>query len=286
MRTPDELLNGTAPAPPRVTERTNPPSAGVVLSREGGTLHRTRGVRSCTMDSAIERVGNAKPDWLEGLSRDPADGAHVHRVGELLPAGYATYLRLFHPFAPWGVDPYLADASEFRSWRSLAEEAGVEFSGELTWRTLEPVIPIVEGGGRRYAVPEGELDPIVRRRLFSILSAFTAPQPTYFFYGISALVMGQEALLLRASLDAVEKVIAAVREGDINAAVESPELVWPEDRSWLLYTDYDLVSTYIASNRAVASALIADEHVEAVEITRQTRFDDRADDPAPPAATA
>jgi hypothetical protein len=237
------------------------------------------------MSLAIERVGSAKPDWLQELSHDPADDPHVHRVGELLPAGYAAYLRLFHPFGPWGIDPYLADESDRRSWKSLAAEAGAQFGPELTWRTLEPVIRLIEGGGRRYAVAEGNLDPVVRRRLFSVLAAFTAPQPTYFYYGLSSVVTGNGEVLLRAPLDAIEEVVAAVREGEIDAAVETPELVWPEDRSWVVCTDYDLVSTYIASNRMLASALISDERLEVVEVSRQTRVDDRADDPETRATT-
>ena len=40
-----------------------------------------------------------------------------------------------------------------------------DFGSELMWRSLEPVIPIIEGGGRRYQVAEGDLDRSTRRRL-------------------------------------------------------------------------------------------------------------------------
>ena len=101
--------------------------AGVVLStreRQAGEVRTTAPLRWLPMSDTIQEVGREKPDWLAALEHDPADGPRVHRVGELLPPGYAVYLRLFHPFLPWGVDPYSADESQRRTWKSLAVEAG------------------------------------------------------------------------------------------------------------------------------------------------------------------
>ncbi len=233
------------------------------------------------MSDTIQEVGREKPDWLAALEHDPADGPRVHRVGELLPPGYAVYLRLFHPFLPWGVDPYSADESQRRTWKSLAVEAGATFGSELMWRSLEPVIPIIEGGGRRYQVAEGDLDPSTRRRLFSVLSAHTRSQPLYFFYGLSTLITGHGPILFRADIDSVEQVVALARSERFST-VESPEAVWPEDRSWVFFTDYDLVSTYIACNRTLGSALAADDRLETCEVSRDTRIDDNADNPNVP----
>ena len=66
------------------------------------------------------------------------------------------------------------------------------------------------------------------------------------------------------------------------STVESPEAVWPEDRSWVFFTDYDLVSTYIAGNRTLGSALAADDRLETCEVSRDTRIDDNADNPNVP----
>jgi hypothetical protein len=243
---------------------------------QNGTLSgRCRLGTLVAMGSAIERVGDSKPEWLDALPHDAADDQRVHRVGELLPDGYEAYLRLFHPFGPWGADPRVVDESEYRSWRSLADEAGVEFDGELTWRKLLPVLPVIEGGGRRFAVADGNLDPKVRARLFSALSAATPGQPLYLYYGISMVVTGGEPVLFRTPIDAIEATIAIASE---TAAVESPELLWPEDRSWVVCTDYDLVATYVACNRALAGRLTDDSRLEIAEVSRQSRIDDRADE--------
>jgi hypothetical protein len=52
--------------------------------------------------------------------------------------------------------------------------------------------------------------------------------------------------------------------------VSEPELVWPEDRSWVVCTDFDLLSTYIACNRTLAKALTDDSHLEVAEVSRRT----------------
>ena len=82
-------------------------------------------------------------------------------------------------------------------------------------------------------------------------------------------------MLFRAPIDALDAIIAAASR---TAAVESPELVWPEDRSWVVCTDYDLVATYIACDRALARALMEDGHLEITEVSRRSRVDDRADE--------
>ena len=46
----------------------------------------------------------------------------------------------------------------------------------------------------------------------------------------------------------------------------SPQLWWPDDRSWIVATEIDLVSTYIACSERLADELIADERIEAIRV--------------------
>jgi len=67
--------------------------------------------------------------------------APVHRVSELLPPGYESYFRVFHPFVPWKADPAQPVEKALRhSWAELAAEAGIEFHNQLSWCSLEPVL--------------------------------------------------------------------------------------------------------------------------------------------------
>lgn len=52
--------------------------------------------------------------------------------------------------------------------------------------------------------------------------------------------------------------------------VQSPNLIWPDGREWMLLTEIDFDSTLIACTRACADALLTADGIEAVEITRDT----------------
>lgn len=73
-----------------------------------------------------------------------APGVAPHpTVAQLLPAGYECYLRLFHPFVPWGHEDDLRPAETRTTWRKLAADAGVAFTATKTWRTLAPVPAVI-----------------------------------------------------------------------------------------------------------------------------------------------
>lgn len=46
----------------------------------------------------------------------------------------------------------------------------------------------------------------------------------------------------------------------------SPQLWWPDDRSWVVATEIDLVSTYVACSHPLADALMADDELEAIRV--------------------
>lgn len=147
----------------------------------------------------VEIVDVALARWLTDLPRDPSDSGHKHRVGELLPAGYAAYIRLFHPFGPWDVPPQQRMPADRRTWRSLAAEANVAYHNEVTWRSVSPALPVTNGR-RPFAVAEGDLDPLARQALIGVLEASTGVQPVFYCYGLSVMVGGNRPLLRAARL--------------------------------------------------------------------------------------
>lgn len=208
--------------------------------------------------------------------RVPLRAGRVHRVDELLPAGYDAYLRLFHPFVAWHADPGGSTrADERRTWASLASEAGVQFHGELMWRSLEGVLPITNDA-RPYAVWwEGEIEAGARSHLFALLSHAT-PGLSFFFFGLAAVILGGKPMLYSARTSAIEDVCARA-EREAGKHVAGPELAWPETRSWVVATDYDLLSTYIAAHHDLAAQLTSDNELETLPVTLETRIDNGAD---------
>jgi hypothetical protein len=78
-----------------------------------------------------------------------------------------------------------------------------------------------------------------------------------------------------AELDAVEEA-AQLRIGGFGR--KGPEYVWPADMSWIVCTDYDLTSTYVAMSGRGPDSLLDSPNVEAVAVRLTTRVDDRADE--------
>jgi hypothetical protein len=53
----------------------------------------------------------------------------------------------------------------------------------------------------------------------------------------------------------------------------SPNLAWPEDRSWFVATEVDLDSTLVAGERSCIDALLANEMLEVLEVQPEDRLD-------------
>jgi hypothetical protein len=71
--------------------------------------------------------------WLPYYAKVEFEGRGFP-VAHILPPEYECYLRLFHPLSlsSGGV------LSDPRTWRSVAEDAGLTFHGELEWNSLRP----------------------------------------------------------------------------------------------------------------------------------------------------
>ncbi len=235
-------------------------------------------------------------NWLlQRLAAQPeGDGARVER---LLPPGYPRYLRLFHPLS-------LSDDGVLcrpRTWQSVADEAGLAFHPQVQWRLLRPRVegtfegmPIAalaflqERAGEadsqesgRWPL-EGTIGEPARTRLFDLLVEAADSQEVYFYYGTAAAFLCLTSLLYRAPMSEY-KAVQALADGEVTHPrrepfrLPGPEFVWPEDRSWIVATDCDLVSTYIACDERLSDLLLDDQVLELLPVTLTTRIDFDAD---------
>ncbi|MFZ3495791.1 hypothetical protein ACODT5_21630 [Streptomyces sp. 5.8] len=68
------------------------------------------------------------------------------------------------------------------------------------------------------------------------------------------------------------KHVRSGRLGDAQGLFDHPDVLytpsnlWPEDRSWVVYTDYDLWATKVSGPERLVEALLADPEIEAVRL--------------------
>lgn len=206
--------------------------------------------------------------WLQERLDRPGDGTG-HTVSELVPRGFEAYLRIFHRFEA-------SDGSgRRRTWQEWAESARGRFHAELSHLSLPPEDH--SPGHPLWQTVEGALDDRSRHALTRSLADVTGAQAVYFAYDLAALCWGEtEPLILRSSLAELETVRDEVAD---KVGSSGPEFWWPQDRSWVVTSDYDLLSTYVGCPAATAERLLGDHELEVLPVTPQTRVDWYSDRP-------
>lgn len=199
--------------------------------------------------------------WLRARLTD-SPGGGVHLVTEVVPAGFPAYVRVFHPWFA------AQDESHRSTWQARAQRCGVPYSADMTTRSL----PTADDE-TVWMTTEGELDEDTRTALVRVLDDVTKAQPVFFSYELAVAAAGSdEPLVVCAPLAEVDAARTAVMA--IHPQIVGPEHWWPEDRSWVVGSDYDLCSTYLACSQETAERVIADDRLEAVLVSSQTRVDE------------
>ncbi|MFJ4777670.1 hypothetical protein [Streptomyces sp. NPDC088762] len=112
---------------------------------------------------------------------------------------------------------------------------------------------------------EGSLDRPTWDRLVDLLIAHGSSGPD------TRCLAYYNPLMLR-DVDFDNLHVRAGRLGDAHALYENPEAdfspsnLWAEDRSWIVYTDYDLWATKVAGPEHLVEALLRDPVIEAVRL--------------------
>ncbi|MFC4516354.1 hypothetical protein [Streptomyces ehimensis] len=206
--------------------------------------------------------------WIQDRLGRP-DGGPGHAVSELVPGCFGSYLRIFHPFQA------MDGSGRTCSWRTLAEAYGVPFHSELSHRSLPA--GTVPSGGPLWLAESGRLDDRSRGALQRCLAPATGDQQVFYAYDLVAMGEDVDSPIERcSSLAGLDSTHAAVRAeiGD----VDGPEFWWPQDRSWVVTTDHDLLSTYIGCSTETARRILRADELEVLPVTQQTRVDFYADE--------
>jgi len=176
---------------------------------------------------------------------DPTVGAWIGErlgpfgatVGGLVPRGYAAYARVLHRLVVDLLAAHTAGGVDAEVVAALWEGFGwVDGQGVVTV-TVSP-----EGVTRERLAPAFSPEVLAAPRL-------ELPHRAY--------------LLFRGPLGAV---LPWCRAGAPGYWQQTPNLLWPTDRTWCLATEIDLDSTVVAGPRALVDAICAHPDLEAFEV--------------------
>ena len=225
-------------------------------------------------EALIRKIEHSIP-WSSELADRAAVGA---TVGEILPEGFERYIRVFHPFVRWEAQSVDRTAEpRVASWSELASRADLRLSSNLTLRQLDASIEALEPELGRMAIWEGELEESTAEILYRTVDG-DGLGPFRFAFGLSTIVpIGEPMLYETETLTGRVHVIDAVRDAGATR-VTTAECVWPVDRRWIVFTDYDLTSSYVACSAGAADRLLRNSELETVVVDRATRIDDHADE--------
>jgi len=145
-----------------------------------------------------------------------------------------------------------------RLWADLLAESGRKLGEGQAFRPSFQWIPDRTSAGIQ-GPPEGSLDREMRDALWDVLSGGEDPECFAHYSSVARFVQRDwkelpEIMVYRGRLSE----LAAISE----ERRSTPNNVWPVDRSWLLYTDYDLSGTQIGGSTSLIHALENDERFE------------------------
>jgi hypothetical protein len=222
-----------------------------------------------------------------------------HQVSSIVPAGFAAYVRIFHP-------AMLAHAQPV-TWSDVARRTGGIVHPLAQFHALSR-IALGSGGNSDLGIsaPEsGNLSPELLKALCELLGQHTSTADSCWFCiwegngwidGVSSVSIvftrrdssQDRPIQLQTPLISPDQAMLApvlrlpnrnyyVFEGHLDAARNigytlegsnflvacSPNLFWPKDRAWCVATEVDLFCTIVAGSETLAESLVSDGRLEA-----------------------
>lgn len=199
-------------------------------------------------------------DWLVNTSD------HDDRVITRGPSGFAAYVRVLHS--------WLDNEHEERREGCLDDEQLHALAETLTLHTRTPdrcFNALWDGFGDIDGGPAaGFLTSFSGSTAYSRLfrhSRSESPPPAFpqeVLTGPRLQLVPRSYLLFGGPLAEAGRWGAKPYDLDVPRDINSPNLLWPEDRAWFLATDVNQFWTGIAGSKALAEALLSDDRLEVI----------------------
>jgi hypothetical protein len=204
-------------------------------------------------------------------------------VLSLVPAGFSTYVRLFHP-----AYRHAADGLKPLGWADVADANGTRAHAAMQLITLTgspEYLHAAQPGVYDLPPREGSLPPELVEPLIAVLARrTTTPDRCWFavWNGFGATradvrsaptfhLPGRDYHLLAGPIGAVAESVLD------QPGAQSPNLWWPADHAWCVATEIDLNTTYIGCDEACRDEILSVAELEAAPIDRGAGISWRSD---------
>jgi hypothetical protein len=157
-------------------------------------------------------------------------------------------------------------------WKELCERYGVVYHAELVdpvraMKSRSPWPRVLIGAA------EGSLDDLEFKSMLTGLRGVTGSQSVYFYWDMLKTLhidVEGEPICLRGDLQTPPSNWPAGLDW-------SPTYIWPDDRSWIVATDYDLSFTVVACNSLLRAELFKQNELECIDMKPDARIDNGSD---------
>ncbi len=157
-------------------------------------------------------------------------------------------------------------------WSKLAGRLGLSFVPTISAQSFTRQFPGGSWPRRLLGPQEGCIDGPERDALASVLCRHTDTDRTFFHFWLLATTDWQADKLFEGLLDEV-----SLFPNEALGARLTPTHWFPEDRSWLVCSDYDLTFTLVGGSLSLARELLDHPLLECVPVLPETRVDWQAD---------
>jgi len=191
-------------------------------------------------------------------------------VRSLVPGLFDTYVRILHPATR---QPSCAPVR----WAQVAERNGRRAHALMQWHGVTGGWEFMHGrsqpGRWDHEPSEGSLPADVGGPLADVLAAHTTTGDQCWFAiwegfgGLPADVRAAPRFEVPArAYHLFQGPVTAITHDVLPPFRQSANIWWPEDQSWCVATEIDLMSTYVGCTRACADELLATASIESYEV--------------------
>ncbi|HHW47478.1 MAG TPA: hypothetical protein GXX14_02540 [Clostridiaceae bacterium] len=214
--------------------------------------------------------------WIaESLEKPWSRSKNANYAAAVIPRGFAAYARIFHP-------AYLRNEDREVTWSEVVKHTGRMPHSQMQWHTIANFKNSDTNFNGLIEPYTGRLPERQAKALTEILCKYTnTPGNCYFAIWDGWNFPNMEKLRNHTVSFQLQDRNYYLMKGDIFAAVNdissfslhAPGIWWPEDRTWCVATEVDMMWTYVGGTECCIDEILMENRLEAFLATP----DDRAD---------